>query len=397
MWIFSIYKKNLNICIVTPIFPPEIGGPATYSYELATLLKDKHKITIVTFGEKVENIEEVKIYNLKLYYPFFGTIFRQWSVFYKLFKIRKEFECIYAQDPLTVGAVSLFFSRIFKKRLILKFVGDVVWETATRNKKTNKRLEDFIGESKEFSYAMLWKIQRFVLCNSNIIIVPSEYRKSLLVKFYKVSPNKCYVIYNAVSLEIAKQYSLSSGSTKKDDIINLVTIGRLIKGKHIDGIIQVVEILKTKGFKIKCKIIGEGEEYEYLQQLTLKLGLEENIIFTGKLSHKETLKLLSESDIFILNSSHEGLPHVIIEAMSLNIPVVSTDIPGSREIAIHEYTSLLIPLHNNNALANSIVRLIDNKELREKLVVNAYNFVQEKFTWKNNIDMLENIISEGKL
>ena len=126
-------------------------------------------------------------------------------------------------------------------------------------------------------------------------------------------------------------------------------------------------------------IIGSGPEEENLREEALNLGILEKVNFAGNLPHNETLKRICGSDIFILNSFYEGLPHTIIEAMMLKTPVIATNISGTNEIAINNKTALLIEKNDEKDLVAKINKIIEDKELREKLVENGEKSVKKMF------------------
>lgn len=107
------------------------------------------------------------------------------------------------------------------------------------------------------------------------------------------------------------------------------------KGQHI--LIETVKILKDKGYSIELRLIGEGKKKEEFEQLAKRLGLEKEVLFLGKISSRETLfQQLKESDIFLLPSKLEGLPRVIIEALSASLPVIASDVNGNSELVQSE-------------------------------------------------------------
>ncbi|MBI2453290.1 glycosyltransferase family 4 protein [Candidatus Peregrinibacteria bacterium] len=377
----------MNILIVTPIFPPEIGGPATYVYELSQRLKKKHKITVVTFAEKVKKLEGCKVILVRLKYNFLGTVRRQFALFKTIAKNIKQTDIIYAQGPYVVGLVSLLVAKIFQKKIIIKFVGDLVWETAFGNRKTEKTLDNFLSDSKKsLKDKIKIKVQKYVFHKTDKVIVPSKYLKNVLTKYYKVKDEKVEIIYNSIDEKV-----LHAVKKSKEHIYQkIITIGRLVKWKHIDGVIEAFYLLKDKK-NVKLKIIGEGPEQEAIQSLIQNLKLENSVECLGKLSMKETLQELINADLFILNSSYEGLPHTVIESMFLKVPVIATNIPGTQELAQNEKTALTVEVQNPKDLASKIEQILSDNQLKEKLRNKAYKYVKEKCTWETNMKKLEKV------
>jgi len=362
----------VKILITSSIFPPEIGGPATFVYDLCNELKSKHEFKIITFGNEVKKSEDIKIINIKLNYPFLGTLFRQGKLLYEILKNGRNVDFIFAQCVYVTGLMSLIGAKLLRKKLILKYVGDPAWEFAFGNNETDLFLDDFLKLSKKsWKSKIQIRVQKSVLKNVDKIIVPSEYLKKVIINNYKVREEKIRVIYNAIKdVQITQK-------KEKNEVIQITTIGRLVKWKNISGILKAVSLIKDK--KINLMIIGSGPEEENLREEALNLGILEKVNFAGNLPHNETLKRICGSDIFILNSFYEGLPHTIIEAMMLKTPVIATNISGTNEIAINNKTALLIEKNDEKDLVAKINKIIEDKELREKLVENGEKSVKKMF------------------
>ena len=99
--------------------------------------------------------------------------------------------------------------------------------------------------------------------------------------------------------------------------------------------------------------------------------------------------MLKEADLFILNSVYEGFPHTIIEAMICRVPVVATATKGTDEYITDSETGLLIEVDNDAHLKEKIAVLLEDSELRQRLVDNAYQSVINNFTWDKNLLLLE--------
>ncbi|MBU2524067.1 glycosyltransferase family 4 protein, partial [Patescibacteria group bacterium] len=324
-----------NLLIPTPIYPPIIGGPATYSHEIATRLKDKFNIKIIAFAEEAIPIKGVKIIPLKIHYKFLGFFRRQLSLLASLTRNIKWADFVYIQGPIVVGVASVIICKIYKKPHALKYVGDIAWEKAFGEGKTKKLLNDFLAKPDAgFRIKVLLKIQKWVFKNAKKLIVPSYYLKEVLEKYYNIQEEKIQVIFNAVDLKKYKEFENRAKKPKTSSQINIVTIGRLVKWKNIEGIIEAIALLSKNNKQktanqsqktlppLHLKIIGEGPLQNKLQKLAASLNITNQIHFLGRKKHDDVLQELNKADLFILNSFYEGLPHVIIEAMLCNCPVI---------------------------------------------------------------------------
>ena len=136
--------------------------------------------------------------------------------------------------------------------------------------------------------------------------------------------------------------------------------------KHIEGVIDAVAASPD----ISLAIVGDGP-----LRMTLAHRAGEKLpgrdVLTGMLSHADTLAVMKVADVFVLNSSYEGLSHLLIEALALGVPVVATRAGGNSEVVADEENGLLVPVGDTQALAASLKRLLSDEELRARLSTRA--------------------------
>lgn len=157
------------------------------------------------------------------------------------------------------------------------------------------------------------------------------------------------------------------------------------KGQHI--LIETVKILKDKGYSIELRLIGEGKKKEEFEQLAKRLGLEKEVLFLGKISSRETLfQQLKESDIFLLPSKLEGLPRVIIEALSASLPVIASDVNGNSELVQSE---LLVQEFKASNYSEKIQELIENpgfyNDISKENYQKALEYLPDKLDLKRRL------------
>lgn len=391
-------KKKL--LILTPIFPPAIGGPATYTAELAGQLKNDYDITIICFSDGAVTtsdthpleIPRVKIIPLKigqrkqsLIESLLGTIKRQYSLF-KILKTQiPKTDCVYIQQPMVMGVLGTIMSRYYNKRCLLKFVGDEAWENAFGRHKNQKNLPEFLQQpDADIKTRLLISVQKFVFKKVDTIIVPSRFLKNILTEFYQISPSKIEIIHNAVD---TSNHSPKKLKKSQKDLRKVLTIGRLVSWKNIAPIIESLSLLQKKNLELH--IIGIGPEHKRLQKLAAQKNLLNQIKFRNRLSHEMVIQELQSADLFILNSLYEGLPHVIIEAMLCNCPVIASAIPGTDEIAINKQTALTCDPKNPHDLAAKIEQILTDPDLSDRLAQNAGLFIKANFSWEKTLKQLK--------
>jgi glycosyltransferase involved in cell wall biosynthesis len=185
------------------------------------------------------------------------------------------------------------------------------------------------------------------------------------------------VVYNGVQKE-GEGVLPEALSTRSHP--RIVTVGRLVPWKGIPGLIDAVSIARDEFPNISLTIVGDGPDRVTLEAYT-DTRLQSAISFTGALSHADTLAVIGSSDVFVLNSTYEGLSHLLIEAASLGVPIVATSVGGNPEVVTDGVSGLLVPPGDPEALAKALKRMSTDSTLREKLrtgaLESARTFTQE--------------------
>jgi glycosyltransferase involved in cell wall biosynthesis len=165
------------------------------------------------------------------------------------------------------------------------------------------------------------------------------------------------------------------------------TIGRLSWEKTQDIMIKALNEVSDK--EVKLLIIGEGPDEEKHRELVKELGLEERVDFIG---HKTNpFKYISRCDGFLLSSKTEGFGMVLVEAMACRLPVISTKaMPNPEDVIMDGETGLLCEVGDYKGMAKHMETILEDKELREKLVENSQKTV-EKYSVKNSVKKYENL------
>lgn len=174
---------------------------------------------------------------------------------------------------------------------------------------------------------------------------------------------------------------------------NIISICRLHEGKKIDELINIFSMLKDKSSKLY--IIGDGEEKENIEKLVSDLKLQNRVIMTGYLNKEDQLKYLQNSSVYAMTSISEGLPMVLLEAMSFGIPCIAYRTECGVCDIINEDNGFIIENRNEADYLEKLELLLSNLELRQKLYANcidtANSYSEDKII-KYWFDILENKI-----
>lgn len=363
--------KSLRVVVATPLYPPELGGPATYARLLELGLPQRGiEVALVKFGDVKK-------------YP---KVLRHLVYFWKVLRTARKGDVVLALDPVSVGLPVLWAARLRRAAFSVKIVGDYAWEQGTQRFGIRDSLDHFVHRKDvPWQVVLLRRIQTHVAKGACVVIVPSQYLKKI-VHAWGIPADRIEVAYNAVELE--------KGGTAPEAISMLprplvATAGRLVPWKRIGGIIDAVASLPTSA-SASLLVIGDGPNRTMLETQAAKLG--ERASFCGSLPHADTLAAIRASDIFVLNSTYEGLSHVLIEALMLGKPVIATDVGGNGELITDGENGLLIPANDTKSLTSALARLLSDSTLRERLGQRALE-ARERFSVDHMIERTQTILT----
>jgi len=361
--------QSLRVLIVTGIFPPDIGGPATYVPSMAgELVKRGHRVRVVTLSDRLDHDDGSYAFPVR---RIRRGLFKPWRFLLTVAAILREgrqAQVLYVNGLYLEAVVANWFAR---KPMVQKIVGDWAWERAANKGWTEDNFEEFQKRRHEPKVGLLKALRTFCVRRADTIIAPSRYL-ARAVAGWGVAGGKITVVYNAVETPAAAQPLPIPLTTR----VNIGTASRLIPLKQIDHLIAALKDCDGMGLVI----IGDGPERERLEDIALANRVAERVYFAGQLSQKETVALMSACDLFVLNSTHEGFSHVILEAMSVGLPVVATAVGGTPELVRDGENGVLIAPNSNGALAKTLRGLVASVETRRRLtragLETARQFVQ---------------------
>lgn len=167
----------------------------------------------------------------------------------------------------------------------------------------------------------------------------------------------------------------------------------------IDVAIRAMEIVVRSVHDAHLTIAGRGTVEADLRALVADLGLDANVTFVGRVLHDDVPDLMDTFDILVNPTVvPESFGVVILEASAMELPVVATDVGGVPDVCVRDETGVLVPPRDPIALADAIVRLASDPELRTSMGAAGRSFVEERFTWATTVEtMLSVLESAGKI
>ena len=335
------------------------GGAERVLSSLANYFSKNHNVFIATFStedsfyELEENIEHIKLDLLKKSNNKFESIK---NILTRLFVLKRVFKDVNADINISfmthTNLLSVIASKLNSQKIII----------------SERIVYDFY-DSQVVNF-----LRKLIYPFSDLLITQTYADK----KNYHFVKN-VKVIYNPLDLPLVKE--------EKENII--LAVGRLDKQKNFHQLIKAFSQIDTTQWKL-C-IAGDGVEKENLIE-QIKLLKINNIELIGK--RKDIFQWYAKSSIFVLSSIREGFPNVLLEAMGSGCASISFDCPsGPSEIIENEVNGVLVENQNVEQLAFQMQRLIDDKDLREKLSHEAIK-VKEKYSIEKIANEWENLINE---
>ncbi|ODS40487.1 hypothetical protein BEH94_06685 [Candidatus Altiarchaeales archaeon WOR_SM1_SCG] len=384
-------------------FFPHQGGGTIRTYQTAkNLVKLGNEVHLlvhhpkstphVTLEEEVKKYEEVDgihVYRL----PYIGPNYLYYSIviplmaFYAIRIIMKnKIDVILSHNPpYLVGMASWIASRVTGVPMIIN-------------------VHDLWGAShySKFELKFGLVLEKFCCKRAKKIIIASKENIDILFERVKISKEGITVIPNSVDTDEFKPMSKDLRIMNKYDIPSnkpiIFFVGNLAPWIGIKYLIEAVPYILKKHI-VHVVVVGGGIELPKLKTRSKELKIDKNITFTGVVPYNTLPKLMNLADVCVStfpNRSAGMSPHNCKEYMACGKAVVATDAIGFREFVIDGETGILVLPEDPAAMADGVIKLLENDELRTELGINARKFVEKHFNWEKNIGILDKLL-KGEL
>lgn len=333
------------------------GGAEVYIHELSRRwAKEGNSVTLFcgNDGQSLRN-EAVDKVNIIRRGGFF-TVYL-WAILYTVFKFRNKFDVVIDSE----NGIP-FFTPLFTTKPVILLVHHVHQEIFIEHMKFPL---SYIGRFIE------GKVMPFVYKNHQVITVSESSRKEIIKT--GIAPEERVQIVNP-GIEMPNK------KFKKTEFPSVIYLGRLKAYKNVDIAIRAFSNVVKRFTAARFYIVGEGDSIGSLRDVVVKLGLEEKVLFLGKVSEEEKVRLLSESWVAVQPSTVEGWGITVIEANSCKTPVIASDTKGLRDSIIDGKTGILVKVKDTKAFSKNMKKLIVNKRLRDVSSKEAYKWAKQ-FSW----------------
>jgi glycosyltransferase involved in cell wall biosynthesis len=377
-----------KICVLLESYFPIVGGMESEALLLDSALSEKgYQIEVITrrsnrYLKKHEVIDGARVNRIAPSGP--GSIKRWCMMITSIFHLIKDirnWEIVFVSGFRTLGVSAVIVSKMFKKGCILKAdnLGEMSGEFFYRGLEKRGFNKDSLlfNSFLTLRNVILKKADAFVSISPKMTY---EFRRSGIKpeKLYEipncVEQNKFYKATNEEKIKLRSKLKLPLNSKI------VIYTGRLVPEKGLPFLLKVWNEIQKKNKNILLLLVGSGENSVYscedeLKEYVKKNGLENSVIFTGKIHFDKVPEYLQSSDIFVFPSDDEPFGNSLIEAMSCGLASISTSF-----IIQHDYNGYLIEAQNFKQLYHYLDLLLKNNQLIDELGKNAIRTVDEKYS-----------------
>jgi glycosyltransferase involved in cell wall biosynthesis len=367
----------MRVLIVTGIYPPDIGGPATHADDVRRALSERgHEVRVLTLTDDAWPRLRGPLLRFPRRWPW---PVRTAAALACTARVARHFDVVYATG---LDVVAVAGARAAGRPVVLKVVGDPAWERGLRRGLTDASFDDFQNDDGgAVTLRLMRGVRNWTTRNATALLSPSPRLATSAQRWAK--RNDARVIPNGVR---GITRSATSPTTKRG--LRVVFVGRLVAVKRLDLILAAI----AQSSAAQLVVVGEGPMEAEWRSLTVDLGIGERVSFRGALSHDEALEEIADDDALVLASDHEGLPHVVLEALTCATPVVTTENPALHDVLTNEVDALVVD-RAPSALAEAFDRLDRDRELLARLSAGARESGQ---TWsiERCVDQLESLLTQ---
>jgi glycosyltransferase involved in cell wall biosynthesis len=381
----------VKVCFISPEYLPLSGGTGAYVYYLSNeLIKHGNSIYIVTGYDESTDVkvnEQLYVFFLKTpKTPIIKSFLFAGSALRKLNKIRGSFpvDITHANLPLVP---SFAVPEGFGKTLISTVHSTWKGEAEAIKGEPYSRL----NPNEKFMVSFNWFLRIFeekMLERSNKIIAVSDFTRRELLQYYKVKEEKIRVIHNGV--DVNKFKPARDKRKAKEELglnpedIAILSVGRLYARKGLFTLIESMPAVVRRFRNAKFVISGKGQSNEMKKLIAHaeKLGIRDNILFTGYFPDKKLPKLYQAADVFAFSTFYENLPFAVLEALSTGLPVVTTCVGGIPEMIDSGKNGFLVQPFNAKELSDRVLYFLEHPAEANEMGFLARKIILERFDWR---------------
>jgi glycosyltransferase involved in cell wall biosynthesis len=372
----------VNVLIVSGIWPPDVGGPASHAPDVASFLLERgHAVEVVVTAPVAPAAERYPVHWIPRSLPK-GVVHVRAGL--EISRRARAADVVYTTGMFGRSALG---ATLVRRPYVIKLTADPAFERARRRALVAGDVDEF----QQLEPTALVRILRLArdaeVRGAAHVITPSGYLRSLAVS-WGVAAEDVTVLPNPIprppELPPRDELRAAAGFERP----TLVFAGRLAPQKSLRVALEAVAA--TEG--VDFVLVGDGDERAVLERAVDELALRERVRFLGAQPRRRVLELFAAADASVLSSSWENFPHGVVEALAVGTPVVATATGGVAEIVRDGENGLLVPPGDSAAFAAALQRFLGDRKLRERLRAGAARSV-ERFDPAHVLPRLEAILA----
>ena len=345
----------MKVVVVSGIWPPDPGGPASHARALADFLAERgHAVEVVTTADSEPDRRPYPVAWASRRSPL-----RHVRSALLVRGASRRADVVYATSMIRRAALG---SGLARRPFVVKLVSDEVFERATRSGRYVGTIHEFQREGGGLRTRFLRATRDAALRSARHVFCPSAYLRDVALG-WSVDPERLSVLPNPAPaippLPSREALRVELGMTGNV----LVFAGRLGPQKALAVALQAL----VDAADVSLAVAGDGPERAALEGRTRELGLDGRVSFLGSVSRDQVLRLFRAADASVLPSAWENVPHTVVEALAVGCPVIATAVGGVPEVVRDGENGLLVTPGDAAALASAITRFFADDALRARL------------------------------
>lgn len=345
----------MRILLITNIFPPMIGGPASFIDRLAHGLAARgDRVTVICSSDAPSDVNDAR---------------RPFRVVRVCLQVREWYEIkvrlvlfwqMLRHSVILVNGLESYAAQVARltgRKYLLKVVGDNVWETARNRGSTVLGIDEFQSDRAELArHADLVARREQMLRHAARVVTPSEYLGQM-VRGWGYPADRLHVVLNGID---ASQLATAPQPRAPAEALRALFVGRLTNWKGVETMLLAL----CRVDNVVARIAGDGPSYPALVALSRQLGLADRVEFLGRISAGAVHEEMRRAHVLVLMSLYEGLSHTLLECQPLGLAAIASDCGGNPEVIRDGENGLLVPPLDPAALAAALRKVEGDETFR---------------------------------